>query len=216
MRKSFLIGKQIEATAGNLRNSGFKIAFGIFTCFCLNATWSLADGSREANVAVPPPPVKIVDLAKIEPSHDVSARVYNPPYCLKWNDGCVKCVKKDVNSKRECTVINHNIDQCIRTFSICNVTDNSISNVCNELKFVQFERHNVDPDNHNFETFVHENLYGSGEIGWQYNSGRWQVAGGSEFIQNPRLNHSVIYERGYICILTFSNAYVRQLIKFAK
>lgn len=48
------------------------------------------------------PPIAIMPQGSLEPPRNVAAREWKSPYCTDWNDGCTRCVRREVTEEAIC------------------------------------------------------------------------------------------------------------------
>jgi hypothetical protein len=56
-------------------------------------------------LAIPPPPVRILPIEKVDPPRNVLAKEWNAPFCVRWDDGCTECERENVDDRPRCNEI---------------------------------------------------------------------------------------------------------------
>lgn len=148
--------------------------------------------SRRHQRYIPPPPIKLLPLSKLEPARDVPAQQWRSAYCLAWSDGCTRCERNDLQPKSQvfCAPIAAD-ESCAPTFSICAKAEPKFfDQACHVPIKVYFQRSDFNARYETAESFLRRNDAVSRDINasrdWQFElewRNRWSVSVTDNFWQ---------------------------------
>lgn len=125
---------------------------------------------------IPPPPIVILPLEKVEPPHNVAAKDWHSPICAAWSDGCTKCERKTAHGKTVCRPVDGTDATCERGLSGCeNFNETEMSKYCSASMDFQFNRNML-----GLEDYISSGKYSDAILRrahtvtlWQFKKQKW-------------------------------------------
>ena len=123
---------------------------------------------------IPPPPILILPLDKIEPPRDAAADRWQSVYCLDWNDGCTRCARESVRVKQHCSPVQSESKQCERSFVACTKrSDDMFARVCRESFSYLLSQDEFRVNKTEFAEYIKFYNFGGDQWKWQFEHNVW-------------------------------------------